>query len=93
MTQHRNPKTEPPPCNNKFRGGINISYETPAPGFSSPEVVFKTSEDAAEYISGMLIELRGIASSSSLEFLAFLLDMAYEEAVQRSSSGRVDSSS
>ncbi|MBZ0216534.1 MAG: hypothetical protein K8F25_08275 [Fimbriimonadaceae bacterium] len=40
-----------------------------------------TKRETAEYISGMIVELRALADSSDHVFLAYLLDMAYEEAV------------
>lgn len=40
-----------------------------------------TKKETAEYIGGMIVELREMADSSDHVFLAYLLDMAYEEAV------------
>ncbi len=42
--------------------------------------IANTKRESAEYIREMIIVLRELADSSDLVFLAYLLDMAYEEA-------------
>jgi hypothetical protein len=50
----------------------------PIPGLEDPR-------DAAAYVADMLIELRNVADTANLTFLAFLLDIAFEEAIANAS--------
>ncbi len=36
--------------------------------------------DVAQYVADMVLELRNMAKDNKLEFLAYLLEMAYQEA-------------
>lgn len=50
-----------------------------------PVLSSNQKQEAAEYIRDMILGLRELADSSDQVFLAYLLDMAYEEAASSAS--------
>ena len=65
---------------NRTQGHLRVA--APGPEWQPPRP--SDPAEAAQYIADMTLELRNLAKSAELPFLAYLLEMAFTEALDRS---------
>ena len=59
-------------------------------GATAEEMATRSPEEVASYIADMLLGLRNMAKDKQLEFLAYLLEMSFQEAFELSQKKRHD---
>ncbi len=64
---------------------------SPGPAGEGPGLAAeKTPEEVAGYIADMVLQLRNMAKQKDLDFLAYLLEMSFQEAFDLSSRDKKD---